>query len=73
MQGLQTFTRLRGRHLVLIIAISKTMPKFPNLKYTLEDAEIYKKFLIEKLGVNEKDIIILVDENATVDDIDHHL
>ena len=73
MQGLQTFTKLRGRHLVLIIVVSKSMPKFPNLKYTLEDAEIYKKFLIEILGVDEKDIIILVDENATVDEIDYHI
>ena len=73
MQGLQTFTRQRGRHLVLIIVISKNMPKFPNLRYTLEDAEIFKKFLIEKMGIEERDIIIIVDENATVEEIDYHI
>ena len=73
MQRLQTHTRQRGRHLVLIIALSKYKPKFKDLRYTLEDAEIYEKFAIEELGVDKKDITVLLDEGATSDKIDYHL
>ena len=73
MEGLQTYSKLRGRHLALLIVISKYMPKFGNLRYTLDDAEIYEKFLINKLGVKKEDIVTLIDEKATADEIDYHL
>ena len=70
MEKLKTYSKLRGRHLVLIIAISEYKPKFDNLRFPLDDAVEYEKFAIEVLGVQKNDIVMLINEKATVENID---
>lgn len=65
-----TFSQRRGRHLVLLIAISENRPKYDNIESTLYDLAHFEKFLIAKMGVKQEDILKFINKEATIENLD---